>query len=107
MNHVEVIWCSLNKSSSLLAPTGPNSPLAIRLAERVPRGPVHNEMASKSKLRQTDTYPFMSGSYQQTLAPALAAFHAFSRGRLLSVQELTLPGGPRRDSDAVRNLRLD
>ena len=88
----DLVLASTSRAASR-APTGPNSPLAIRLAERVPRGPVHNEMASKSKLRQTDTYPFMSGSYQRSPAPALAAFLVFSRGRLLSVQELRLQGG--------------
>src|SRR5215203_674432 len=55
MNHVLGTSYSASRSTNRLAPTSPNSPRAIRLGDRVRRGPIHTEMASKSNVKHTDT----------------------------------------------------
>src|SRR5580704_10684500 len=56
MNQVERIRHSRSIAISRSAPTRPNSPREIALSERAPNPPIHNEIASKSKVRQTEIF---------------------------------------------------
>src|SRR5260370_40209905 len=56
MNQVERIFASWSIVSSRSAPTRPNSPREIALSELARNPPSHSEIASKSKLRQTEIF---------------------------------------------------
>src|SRR5580700_1715113 len=59
MNQVERIRHSRSIAISRSAPTRPNSPREIALNERAPNPPSHSEMASKSKVRQTEIFVWL------------------------------------------------
>src|SRR5713226_1350169 len=77
MNQVERMFASRSNVISRSAPMRPNSPREIALSEVARNPPSHSEIASKSKVRQTEIF------FSIVIAPGSGLFFARERLDLL------------------------